>query len=90
MASTSRGKVARISIATLHSMINPTTKEVIREVMFCRMTDILSAIADFTSAASTARRAATRLELFSSSSNQPTSFLNIAAVNIVEIHNIFK
>ena len=90
MASTSRGKVARISIATLHSMINPTTKEVIREVMFCRMTDILSAIADFTSAASTARRAATRLELFSSSSNQPTSFLSIAAVNIVEIHNIFK
>lgn len=53
--------------------------DVIREVMFCRITDILSAIADFTSAASTARRAATRLELFSSSSNQPTSFVSIAA-----------
>ena len=71
-------------------MINPTTKEVIREVMFCRMTEILSAIADFTSAASTARRTATRLKMFSSSSNQPTSFLSIATRNIVEIHNILK
>jgi hypothetical protein len=28
--------------------------------------------------------------LFSSSSNQPTSFLSIAAVNTVVIHTIFK
>ena len=90
LASTRSGKVARIRSATLHSMIKPTTNEVIRDVMFCRMTDILSAIADFTSAASSARRAATRLELFSSSSNQPTSFLSIAAVNRVDIHTILK
>jgi hypothetical protein len=67
-------------------MIKPTMKDVIREVMFCSMTDILSAIADFTSAASTATRAATRLELFSSSSNQPTSFLSIAAANTMEVY----
>jgi hypothetical protein len=67
-------------------MIKPTMKYVIREVMFCSITDILSAIADFTSTASTATRAATRLELFSSSSNQPTSFLSIAAANAMEIY----
>jgi hypothetical protein len=77
--------VARIRSATLHTIIKPTMKDVIRVVMFCSITDILSAIADFTSAASTATRAATRLELFSSSSNQPTSFLSIAAANVIEI-----
>lgn len=63
---------------TLHSTMKATMNEVRREVMFCSMTDILSAIADFTSAASVANRAATRLELCSSSSNHPTSFLKIA------------
>ncbi|MFS7948141.1 hypothetical protein Hanom_Chr06g00556481 [Helianthus anomalus] len=63
---------------TLHSTMNATTNEVRRDVMFCNITDIRSAIADFTSAASVARRAATRLELCSSSSNHPTSFLKIA------------
>lgn len=79
LASTRRGKVARMRRATRHSTTKPTMKEVRSEVMFCRITDILSAIADFTSAASLAKRAATRLELFSSSSNQPTSFRKIAA-----------
>lgn len=46
--------------------------------MFCNITEILSAMADFTSAASVANRAATKLELCSSSSNHPTSFLIIA------------
>jgi len=78
LASTSRGKVAKMSKETLHSTMKATIKEVRRDVMFCRITDILSAIADLTSAASVARRAATRLELCSSSSNHPTSFLKIA------------
>jgi len=67
-----------MSKETLHS----TMKEVRRDVMFCNITDILSAMADFTSAASVARRAATRLELCSSSSNHPTSFLKIAKAKI--------
>lgn len=67
-----------MSKETLHSTMKATMKEVRRDVMFCKMTDILSAMADFTSAASVARRAATRLELCSSSSNHPTSFLKIA------------
>ena len=78
LARTRRGKVAKMRRETLHSTMKATMKEVRREVMFCRMTDILSAIADFTSAASVANRAATRLELCSSSSNHPTSFLRIA------------
>lgn len=63
---------------TLHSTMKATMNDVRREVMFCSITDILSAIADLTSAASVANRAATRLELCSSSSNHPTSFLRIA------------
>jgi hypothetical protein len=63
---------------TLHSTMKATMNEVRSEVMFWSMTEILSAIADFTSAASVARRAARRLELCSSSSNHPTSFLRIA------------
>lgn len=63
---------------TLHSTMKATMKDVRSEVMFCRITEILSAIADLTSAASVANRAAIRLELCSSSSNQPTSFLKIA------------
>ena len=78
LARTRRGKVAKMRRETLHSTMNATMNEVRREVMFCSMTDILSAIADFTSAASVANRAATRLELCSSSSNHPTSFLRIA------------
>lgn len=70
-----------MSKETLHSTMKATMKEVRRDVMFCRITDILSAIADFTSAASVASRAATRLELCSSSSNHPTSFLKIANKN---------
>ena len=67
---------------TLHSTMKATMNEVRRDVMFCSMTEILSAIADFTSAASVASRAARRLELFSSSSNHPTSFLRIAETNL--------
>lgn len=78
LARTRRGKVAKMRRETLHSTMKATMNEVRREVMFCSMTDILSAIADFTSAASVANRAATRLELCSSSSNHPTSFLKIA------------
>jgi len=78
LARTRRGKVARIRRDTLHSIMKATMKEVSSEVMFCNITEILSAIADFTSAASVANRAATRLELCSSSSNHPTSFLRIA------------
>ena len=78
LARTRRGKVARIRRETLHSTMKATMNEVRSEVMFCRITEILSAIADFTSAASVAKRAATRLELCSSSSYQPTSFLKIA------------
>lgn len=78
LARTRRGKVAKMRRETLHSTMKATINEVRREVMFCSMTDILSAIADFTSAASVANRAATRLELCSSSSNHPTSFLKIA------------
>lgn len=78
MARTRRGKVARIRRDTLHSIMKATMKDVSSEVMFCNITDILSAIADFTSAASVASLAATRLELCSSSSNHPTSFLRIA------------
>jgi hypothetical protein len=63
---------------TLHSTMKATMNEVRSEVMFWSMTEILSAIADFTSAASVARRDARRLELCSSSSNHPTSFLRIA------------
>lgn len=63
---------------TLHSTMKATMNEVRSEVMFWSMTEILSAMADFTSAASVERRAARRLELFSSSSNHPTSFLRIA------------
>lgn len=68
-------------MATRHSMMKPTMKDTRSDVMFCRMTDIRSAIADFTSAASVLSRAATRLELFSSSSNHPTSFLKMTAHN---------
>lgn len=78
MASTRRGKVAKMSRETLHSTMKATMNEVRSEVMFCNITDILSAIADFTSEASVANRAARRLELCSSSSNHPTSFLKIA------------
>lgn len=78
LARTRRGKVAKMRRETLHSTMKATMNEVRREVMFCSMTDILSAIADFTSAASVANRAATRLELCSSSSNHPTSFFKIA------------
>lgn len=67
-----------MSSETLHSTMKATMNEARREVMFCNITDILSAIADFTSAASVAKRAASRLELFSSSSNHPISFLKIA------------
>lgn len=81
MARTRRGKVARMRRETLHSTMKATMNEVRRDVMFCSITEILSAIADFTSAASVARRAARRLELFSSSSNHPTSFLRIAEAN---------
>lgn len=70
--------MARMRRETLHSTMKATMKEVRRDVMFCSITEILSAMADFTSAASVARRAARRLELFSSSSNHPTSFLRIA------------
>lgn len=80
MARTSRGKAARMRRETLHSTMNATMKDVKSEVMFCNITDILSAIADFTSAASVANLAATKLELCSSSSNHPTSFLNIANI----------
>lgn len=71
--------MAKMRRETLHSTMKATMKEVRRDVMFCSMTEILSAMADFTSAASVARRAATRLELCSSSSYHPTSFLSIAA-----------
>lgn len=70
--------MARMSSETRHSTINATMNEVRRDVIFCSITEILSAMADLTSAASVAKRAASRLELFSSSSNQPTSFLKIA------------
>jgi hypothetical protein len=56
----------RMRRATRHSMMKPTTKDTRRDVIFCRITDIRSAMADFTSAASVERRAATRFELFSS------------------------
>lgn len=75
---TRSGKVPRIRRETLHSTMNATTNDVRSDVTFCNITAILSAIADFTSAASVASRAATRLELCSSSSNHPTSFLKIA------------
>lgn len=78
LARTSRGNVPRMSSETRHSITKPTMKDIRSEVMFCRITEILSAMADFTSVASVARRAATRVELCSSSSNQPTSFLRIA------------
>lgn len=78
LAKTRRGKVAKMRSETLHSTMNATMNEVRRDVMFCNITEILSAMADFTSAASVAKRAATRLELCSSSSNHPTSFLRIA------------
>ena len=81
LARTRRGKVARMRRETLHSTMNATINEVRRDVMFCSITEILSAMADFTSAASVARRAATRLELCSSSSNHPISFLRIAENN---------
>lgn len=85
MARTKRGKVARISRETLHSTMKATMNEVSSEVMFCRITEILSAIADFTSAASVASLEARRLELFSSSSYHPTSFLKIAEVEQVTV-----
>lgn len=78
LANTRRGKVAKMRSDTLHSTMKATMNEVRRDVMFCNITEILSAMADFTSAASVAKRAATRLELCSSSSNHPTSFLRIA------------
>lgn len=81
LAKTRRGNVASMRSETLHSTMNATMNEVSKEVIFCSMTEILSAIADFTSAASVAKRAATRLELCSSSSNHPTSFLSIAKEN---------
>lgn len=79
MARTRRGKVAKMRRETLHSTMKATMKDVRSDVMFCKITEILSAMADFTSVASVARRAATRLELFSSLSNHPTSLLRIAA-----------
>lgn len=63
---------------TLHSTMKATINDVRSEVIFCNITEILSAIADLTSAASVANRDARRLELCSSSSNHPTSFLKIA------------
>lgn len=78
MARTRSGNVPKMRSETLHSTMKATMKDVRSEVMFCRITEILSAIADLTSAASVANRAAIRLELCSSSSNQPTSFLKIA------------
>ncbi|GER50479.1 CTP synthase [Striga asiatica] len=51
-AKTRRGNVLSMSNETLHSTMKATMNEVRREVMFCSITDILSAIADFTSAAS--------------------------------------
>jgi hypothetical protein len=78
-----------MSKETLHSTMKATMKEVRRDVMFCKITDILSAIADFTSAASVARRAATRLELCSSSSNHPTSFLKIAKTKITKFISLY-
>ena len=77
-AITRRGKVARMRSETLHSTMNETIKEVSRIVMLCNITDILSAMADLTSAASVANRAAIRLELCSFSSKHPTSFFRIA------------
>lgn len=64
-----------------------TINEVRREVIFCRITEILSAIADFTSAASVDNLAANRVELFSSSSNHPTSFLRIAERMVMQKSN---
>lgn len=78
LAKTCRGKVTRMRSETLHSTINETINEVSKIIMLCNTTDILSAMADFTSAASVANRAAIRLELCSSSSNHPTSFFRIA------------
>lgn len=85
LARTRSGNVAKMRRETLHSTMKATMNEVRSEVMFWSITEILSAMADFTSAASVAKRAATRLELCSSSSNHPTSFLNIAEPKLLEI-----
>ena len=82
LARTRRGKVARMRRDTLHSTIKAKMNEVRSDVMFCSITEILSAMVDFASAAFVARRPTTRLELCSSSSNHPTSFLNITGKKI--------
>ena len=77
VAKTWSGNVARTTKAIFHWYVNPMAQTAAMRVKFCTTREMRSTMAPFTMVASADNRAVTCELLFSSASNQLTSFVNI-------------